>query len=37
MAKNMGLGLGRGLGALIETDNITTSGSSSIKRGGFES
>lgn len=30
MAKNMGLGLGRGLGALIDTDNISTSGSSSI-------
>jgi len=30
MAKNIGLGLGRGLGALIDTDNISTSGSSSI-------
>jgi len=30
MAKNTGLGLGRGLGALIDTDNIITSGSSSI-------
>jgi ParB family chromosome partitioning protein len=30
MAKNIGLGLGRGLGALIDTDNIITSGSSSI-------
>lgn len=30
MAKNTGLGLGRGLGALIDTDNISTSGSSSI-------
>ena len=30
MAKNTGLGLGRGLGALIDTENITTSGSSSI-------
>ena len=30
MAKNTGLGLGRGLGALIDTDNISTGGSSSI-------
>ncbi len=30
MAKNTGLGLGRGLGALIDTENISTSGSSSI-------
>jgi ParB family chromosome partitioning protein len=30
MAKNIGLGLGRGLGALIDTENISTSGSSSI-------
>ena len=30
MAKNQFTGLGRGLGALIDTDNITTSGSSSI-------
>ena len=32
MAKSSGLGLGRGLGALIDTDNITTSGSSSISK-----
>ena len=30
MARNTGLGLGRGLGALIDTDNVITSGSSSI-------
>lgn len=30
MAKNTGLGLGRGLSALIDNDNISTSGSSSI-------
>lgn len=30
MAKNTGLGLGRGLGALIDTETISTSGSSSI-------
>lgn len=30
MAKNLGLGLGRGLGALIDTETISTSGSSSI-------
>jgi len=30
MAKNYGLGLGRGLGALIDTENISTGGSSSI-------
>jgi ParB family chromosome partitioning protein len=30
MAKNQFTGLGRGLGALIDTENITTSGSSSI-------
>ena len=30
MAKSNGLGLGRGLGALINTDHISTGGSSSI-------
>ncbi len=30
MAKNTGLGLGRGLGALIDTEHISTGGSSSI-------
>ncbi|MBN2766605.1 MAG: ParB/RepB/Spo0J family partition protein [Paludibacteraceae bacterium] len=30
MAKQTGLGLGRGLGALIDTDHISTAGSSSI-------
>ena len=30
MARNTGLGLGRGLGALIDTENFSTSGSSSI-------
>jgi ParB family transcriptional regulator, chromosome partitioning protein len=30
MAKQTGLGLGRGLGALIDTENISTGGSSSI-------
>jgi ParB family transcriptional regulator, chromosome partitioning protein len=30
MAKNIGLGLGRGLGALIDTETISTGGSSSI-------
>ena len=30
MAKQTGLGLGRGLGALIDTEHISTGGSSSI-------